>query len=231
MTEERDDRRDTPRRFDFTALANDEKAWRSAEDVKAAQELTARDMREQCLLDDRCGIRGAITAEDRATIIADNGLQNTHALRAVQRWFNIRSGSVQRPVSALALLGETGRGKTFAVAWLLARVGGMYITAEAMRRLFVSTHYRDSRRFDELLEQRCLVIDDVGTELDALTAQAAMFEAVNRRVGNSRAWTGLTGNITAAEFKDRYGERTVRRIEHQGAIVEVSGDDMRRRPE
>lgn len=228
--EQRDGPGDVPQRFDFMALANDESAWRSTADVQRSQELLDREAREQRLMDDRCGIRGAITAEDRAAIVSDQGLRNTHALRAVQRWFNVRSGSVQRPLGALALVGNTGRGKTLAGAWLIARLGGQYVTAESLRRAFVSTHWRDRGVLDELCNQRCLMVDDAGTELDAITAQAAMFEVVNRRMGNPRAWTLITANLTAGEFRERYGERTTRRIEHQGAIIEVEGEDLRRRP-
>lgn len=232
MSEERDKPGDTPRKPNFfETLAADESAWRTTEEVKKSQELLDRETREENLLDHRCGILGAITAEDRQAIISDQGLQRTHALRAVQRWYNVRSGSSKRPMSMLALVGLTGRGKTVAAAWLLARIGGRYVTADTMRRAFVSTHWRDAGKFDELVAQRCLVIDEAGCEIDGDTALAAMTELLNRRQGLDRGWTLVTANIVEEEFRQRYGERAMRRIEHQGAIVEVEGEDLRRRPE
>lgn len=232
MSEQRDNPGDTPSKPNFfEALAADESAWRSVEEVKKEQEQLDREAREENLLDHRCGVVGAITAEDRQAIITGQGLLRTHALAACQRWFNVRSGSSSRPMSMMALVGLSGRGKTMAAAWLLARVGGRYVTAETMRRAFVSTHWRDAGKFDELVAQRCLVIDEAGCELDGTTALAAMNELINRRLGLERAWTLITANIIEEEFRQRYGDRTIRRIEHMGAIIQVKGDDLRRRPE
>ena len=175
------------------------------------------------------GIRGAITDADVAALVADD-IGQTHALVTVQRWLNARSSSSTRPLSVLVLVGQTGRGKTVAGAWLLARIGGRYVTAETLRRVVVSTHFRDSQVLEHLLNSRCVVLDDAGGEHDANSAAAAMFELVNRRAGHARAWTLITSNLPKPEFCERYGERTVRRIEHQGAIVEVSGADLRRKP-
>lgn len=215
------------RRPDFLALA--EAAMGHAPSAEALQRATERDeseQREARLLES--GVRGAITDEDFEGLIAGTLLE-THAIRSVQRWRNVRSGSATKPMTTLVLVGLTGRGKTLAGGWLLAAIGGKYATAETLRRSVVSTHWRDAAPLEQLIKARCVVIDDAGGELDANSAAAAMFELVNRRSGHSRSWTLITANMPQEEFRERYGERTIRRIEHQGAIIEVSGEDLRRK--
>lgn len=215
-------------RADFLALA--EAAMGSApspEAVRRSQEREAAELREARLVES--GVRGAITDEDCERIVADSQLE-THAIRSVKRWLNVRSGSATKPMTTLVLVGLTGRGKTVAGAWLLARIGGRYATAETLRRSVVSTHWREAAPLEQLINTRCVVIDDAGGELDANSAAAAMFELINRRSGHSRSWTLVTANMPHEEFRERYGERTIRRIEHQGAIIEVAGDDLRRKP-
>jgi DNA replication protein DnaC len=223
----RDRSHDVPQRADFfSAIAEEAKAFApSDEEARKAEQRLDMQQREPRL--DESGIRGSITEEDFRAICAGS-LQDTHALRTVQRWVNARSSGSTRPLSTLVLVGLTGRGKTVAGAWLLAKLGGRYITAEALRRVVVGSHWRDAATLVDLLNTRCVVVDDAGGEHEANGAKAAMFELVNKRVGHGSAWTLITANLTAAEFAERYGERTIRRIEHQGAIVEVSGDDLRR---
>lgn len=208
---------------DFLALAEAAMAVSSGAPPRDDQRL-ACELRESRLADS--GIRGAITDEDHDWIIRDSIPHETHALRTVQRWEHVRSGSA-KPLTTLALVGPTGRGKTFAGAYVLSRLGGRYVTGEALRRLVVSTHYRDSATLALLVNARCVVVDDLGGEHDANTAAAAVFELVNMRSGSSRSWTLLTSNLPDSDFRERYGERTIRRIEHRGAIVEVSGEDLR----
>jgi DNA replication protein DnaC len=213
---------------DFLAIA--EAAMAAAaprEDViQRIAQREACELRESRLNDS--GVRGAITDEDWDWIVQDRIPHETHALRSVRRWMDVRSGSA-KPLTTIALVGLTGRGKTLAGSWLISRLGGRYVTAEDLRRLVVSTHWRETAALDRLLSTRCLVIDDLGGELDAATAAAAVLVAVNRRSGSGNAWTALTGNLPEVEFRDRYGERTIRRIEHRGAIIEVTGEDLRRK--
>lgn len=213
---------------DFLAIAEAAMAAAAPREdtIQRIAQREACDLREARLTDS--GVRGAITDEDFEWIVQDSIPHETHALKTVRRWMNVRSGSA-KPLTTMALVGLTGRGKTFAGAWLLSRLGGRYVTSEELRRMVVSTHWRESTALERLLSTRCLVIDDLGGELDAVTAAAAVLVAVNRRSGSGRAWTALTSNLPESEFRERYGERTIRRIEHRGAIIEVAGEDLRRK--
>jgi DNA replication protein DnaC len=131
-------------------------------------------------------------------------------------------------MTMLALLGPTGRGKTVAAAWLLADLGGFYTTGEELRRAMRSYNPRDAELLLQLYRARSLIVDDLGTEQDLESARTALFEVVNRRMGLPRAYTVLTSNLSREAFAERYGERTLRRLEHQGLVVEVEGEDLRR---
>lgn len=214
-------------RIDFLSVAREmaERAPSAAELAEADAHIEAH-AREQRLVES--DVLGAITEEDRAGIVGDKLAVTTHALATVQRWIVARSGSA-KPLTTLALVGETGRGKTVAGAWLIAKLGGTYVTAEHVRRIYRSGRPQDGAEFARLLSTRVLVLDDAGTEDDAASAMASMFEAVNKRTGLARGWTLITANLAEPEFRSRYGERTLRRIEHQGAIVTVTGADLRRK--
>lgn len=212
--------------FQKVALEMAKRAPSKAEIEKIAG-ASNEDTREANL--SQSNIVGAITSEDWRWIVKDAIPYHTHALDAVQRWFLVRAEEGRRARTMQALLGQTGRGKTLAAAWLLARMGGAYVTAERMRRLMASYVPRHQNDFEKLAATRVLVIDDVGFELDAPSAAGTLFEIVNHRQGLANGWTIITGNLSVGDFSDRYGERTIRRLEHQGEIVEVIGEDLRRK--
>lgn len=210
------------RRPDFDALVADLAArGPTADELAPALAEVERQARIDRLKDS--GIAEVITPADVAAVAAD-ALDETHALRAVRRWVNARSGSATSPYAFLGLLGATGRGKTVAGAWLVARLGGAYVTAEALRRAYTG-HWRDRQKFERLTSTRVVVLDDVGTEAEEESARACMFELINLR---SRGWTLLTSNLSREEFDERYDDRTLGRIEGNGALVQVKGTDLRR---
>lgn len=195
--------------------------------------VSARVEREDRLRES--GIEFVITSDDFDAIAKGETRIDTHALKTVRRWHASRdelgnSVNGRRAATMFAFVGLTGRGKTVAAAWLLSRLGGAYVTAEKHRRLFTSTRPQDAVELDTLMRKRVVVLDDVGTELNTFdTAAPALYEFINRRNHRSM-WTLITANLAKEEFMSRYGERTVRRIEHHGEIMVVTGEDLRRKP-
>lgn len=200
--------------------------------VDAEREQAEREQRamERRLRLKESGI--AVTGEDLGRLVADQ-LEDTIALRKVRAWHEVASGRRPsrsgRPMRFLALLGPMGTGKTVAAAYVIAERGGMYVTADEVRRAYVSEHEqaRDARRRLEAIG--VVVVDDVGTERNADDTRHALYELVNRRQRGRQA-TILTGNMTRQDFTTRYDARMLDRIEHQGAIVEITGESLRRRP-
>lgn len=199
------------------------------------------------------GILRVLPDADYTALVRDEFGIVTPALDAVRRWHNIRTGSASRPMTFMLIAGLTGRGKTLALAWLLARYGGRYVQAETLARLADSKLRDDRVAFEQMLDERVLLIDDLGTENSATLAAAAFTKVVNERqrefwgkrpdpqmkraVDDLRhlRWTAMSSNLylkhpdtKANEFLKRYDERTLRRIEHQGAAIQVAGPDLRR---
>ena len=73
---------------------------------------------------------------------------------------------------------------------------------------------------------RLLVVDDLGTELMTPTWQQALEDVLDYRYQHSLR-TVLPTNLTAAEFKARYGARIVDRIRQDGMVRELSAASMR----
>jgi DNA replication protein DnaC len=193
-------------------------------------ELRAREerMRREALLAEASP---AITPEDIAAIV-DGKLKKTKSLGHVRQWLEIAWGTREsrtgRPVRFLALVGAVGVGKTVAAAYALAHEPGLYVTAEELRRRLCSSNWRDFDWQARVLRARLVVVDDLGAE-SREGSREALFELVNRRMGEERALTLLTGNLTESELIERYDARTIDRLQYVGIIVEIAGESMRKR--
>jgi len=235
--------------YDFRALAeraaahapDDAEHERDAERVlRAARELRLETMREVLPEEDYDAIvRGVILPlpkdarglemEPAEIAPLELGLTQTPALRFVRAWHDKRRFAT-RPFSFAVMLGDPSVGKTLAAGWLLAQVGGAYVTAETLRHIVKSNYAADRDAFYRLTRTPLVIVDDAGTEQDEETAKSALFEFINARQGVRNGWTVIPGNLNEEDFRDRYDYRTIRRIEHQGAIVTVGGQDLRRPP-
>jgi DNA replication protein DnaC len=152
----------------------------------------------------------------------------SEALEVVRRWAVYQSGERargSRPV--LCLVGERGRGKTVAAAWLALAEGGRYVEAEELCRLYATKWGPDRERYQDLVGKRVLIVDEIGTEADPRTSVAAIHDVVNRRQG-ARKMTLLMGNMSKRQLVERYDARTIDRLREVGAVIEVQGESMRR---
>lgn len=214
-----------PEKLDFfealarTAVAvDDDLAGRRAEQARRAQSLDAANP--------------AITAEDRRAIIRDT-LQPTQALRAVQAW----SGSVVCPVAGAApppsfivLVGERGRGKTVACAYVAANELSRFITGPELSRLHVQAKF-DKRSADLLTETHLaglLILDDLCRDQHPPKGEEdAMYDLVHAR--QRRGYhTLITTNLGMDGLRKRLGDFVADRLTHAGLIVKLVGDNLRR---
>jgi DNA replication protein DnaC len=171
-------------------------------------------------------VEGVLLPEDVNALVKGQ-LRLTPSLESVHKWHNARSTGLRGAGAVMVLLGGCGRGKTIAAAWLLAEIGGRYMTSEQLRRTMQSARRDDFEKL--LLGTRVLVLDDVGVEGDVASAEIAVFETVNRRLGLPRGWTLITSNMAWRDFGTRFGERVVSRLEHAAHVVSVEGPSLRRR--
>lgn len=217
---------------DFWKLIPAESAnARSREEYDRAEREAEREQRLRA-----SGIVTALTDDDLDALIRGKLALQTNALDSVRRWVNARStGSFA--FSVLVLLGLRGVGKSVAAGELLGDHGpGCYCSAEALRASFKATNGPDRELFKRALRTRVLVVDEIGREDDAMSADAMLFDVVNARRGRGRdhasrdqLWTLLLGNISEKDFRERYDPSTVDRIEQQGVILRATGPNLRER--
>lgn len=170
----------------------------------------------------------AVTSADVRRIVDDR--LDTPAWRLVER-FLVRWD--EDAMSFLWLCGAMGRGKTVASLGAIAQEGGRMVSAQEVSRAFgqETEEARALRR--SMLETRLLVVDDGGTELNGTKAKHGMQELMNKRQNRMATLitTNLSRDVVVGKGQQpkamRYDVRTIQRVLHQGAIVEVKGPDLR----
>lgn len=130
------------------------------------------------------------------------------------------------------LAGPTGVGKTVGATWWAMRQQhskGSYIAAP----LFVTADafFRAARWSEDRERWRSaptLIVDDLGLEpqSDAVTAD---FDVLVDRFYAERGRLVLTTNLTAAQFRERYGARAHDRLREAGEWLSIVGPSLRRR--
>lgn len=118
--------------------------------------------------------------------------------------------------------GNTGRGKTVAGAYAIARIGGLYLTEYELAR--------PKRGFVDEVKRHAgvLVIDQVGRAPvdDRRSVIAAVEEVVDRRYA-AHLTTVLIGNVSYQEFMARYQKIILERVAGDGVFVLFGGQSLR----
>jgi DNA replication protein DnaC len=181
-------------------------------------------------------MRDAITEADFAAIVAEDERDKTHALRWARGWLRTLTGEV-RPKDGvrrnfLVLIGEKGRGKTVAAGWVLAELGGLYVSMPDLLEVADPKNWQGRDAWERYRVARTLIVDDVGTEDEKAyppeVVAGVIWRLVNARQGG-RHYTVFTTNLAEAQFLALCGERGGDRIQHQGVIATVKGQDLRRK--
>lgn len=154
--------------------------------------------------------------------------QETGPIKAVRAWAESESW-------CLVLSSRPGVGKSVAAGlWLLEQSEGIKPNGNLTRRWVSGSQLARVDGFggelDQLGKSGPLVIDDLGVEYADRNGalQSRLDGLLDERYANFRK-TLITTNLTAAEFRDRYGERIVDRIREAGAnaFVEFRGESLR----
>jgi hypothetical protein len=131
----------------------------------------------------------------------------------------------------LALSGGTGCGKSVAAAWMVADCGGMWVRAERLVRVFAASFGDQFEEQEQIRDCAFLVLDDIGSELDAARMTSVLIELLDSRKSRRQA-TLLTTNLGRPQFKDRYGnERLLSRLHESVQWEPISGTDFGGRSE
>ncbi len=162
-------------------------------------------------------------------------VRESKALREAQAW-NGRG--------VLALCGGVGVGKSFAAAWALRRLlremfspedfrrpmswGG---TLDDARRSMGWCHVRDLTQAQEQDRRRLatlpvLVVDDLGSE-NTTPVVRELFNWMATTRHDERRVTIYTANLSVEALMERYGERFLDRLLHEGRVSLCDGPNMR----
>jgi hypothetical protein len=205
--------------------ANPEKAKRIADASTALDTLKPEEERRRKKAEDRKWALSTLDDVPRIRDLVAMGLDDTKAWDAMREWG-------RAPSWCLLLLGGVGSGKStaagaYAVNWATDyRRRPLWVRAVEASRM--SGFGADAEaRFGVWREASLLVVDDLGTELMTPTWQQALDDVMDFRYQHSLR-TILPSNLTADEFKKRYGERISDRIRHEGTVRVIDTKSMRR---
>ena len=140
----------------------------------------------------------------------------------------------------LYLYGDTGKGKSFAAAWILynhklqqflknLRFPMMW-NAKADSIAWMSAYRAVS---DKLYINTCcysslLVLDDLGEEVNTPSTKATISEIINERY-NRNSITIITSNLSMTDIESRYSKRVQERLANKSTttIVQCLGENQR----
>jgi DNA replication protein DnaC len=210
-------------------FAMDPEEIQRREDARHREELRQLRERRASILDE---LHIPLDDDGRRRVIRGE-LSDTRALQAIRIALGLR-----RPHRFVLLTGgsdsgrSVGTGKTTAAAHaLVAMGGGVYIESAELATLAGSRRWEDRERVRMAREAECLVVDEIGVEagVAARTARdAALFDVVNRRQSKPKI-TVLITNLATGDVIKQLDERVRSRMRQSIAIVDCTGEDMRRR--
>lgn len=135
----------------------------------------------------------------------------------------------------LFFYGDTGIGKTFlsnCIAKELLDNGHsvIYFTASSLFQVFEANTFGkahgDSEDYQRIFSCDLLIIDDLGTEFSNTFTVSQLFLCLNERILRRKS-TIISTNLTLAQLKDLYSERTFSRISSSYTMMKLFGDDIR----
>jgi DNA replication protein DnaC len=181
-----------------------------------------------------------VPRKDIERVIAGD-LDETEPLQIAKRFASglralAGSAGSDTPCTVLVLSGPPGCGKTTAAASLLAWRDAPWASRCAHHPIFIPvSRLIRWNRFEEkamvaLEKAAALVIDDLGSEyMDDKGAFLSFFDGLlNARYAD---WlpTVITTNLSASQFRGRYGTRAIDRLREVGRFIEIRGESMRGR--
>jgi DNA replication protein DnaC len=164
---------------------------------------------------------------------------------AVARYFaNYFYGSTKK---GLCLIGDTGRGKTFAFRIMKRLLATRIFEAETLvdrwqiygphnrKEIYkeLTGHYPHHERLEIARNWRDCIIDDIGTEpiLNEFGTKREVIDSIiqrrTREFEEFGARTHISTNLSLNQLQERYGKRFVSRLNQICHIVVLKGEDRR----
>ncbi len=141
----------------------------------------------------------------------------------------------------LLLMGDCGRGKSVIISGVvpvLLRLKNFCMIAVHAQDIAKPLPYisngsynqRPESYLDYLLKCRFPIIDEIGVEslINDYGEKSEGFNSVMNAAERFHRPLFLTTNLTAEQLLERYGERTIDRLNHLCRIIEFKGDSLRK---
>ncbi len=210
-----------------------------AQPLKRARVLAAESFKDSLYdLGERAGVPYRVVA----VLSKPEKLVETPALAAVREF-------IASDLTFCLLLGGVGSGKTIAACWsfLDRRIYGFldpvtrqnfplptairlsavrFVRASEIARL---SAFDDAEEWEELREIPHLVVDDLGVEAPTAYWAERFGELIDVRYGERLA-TVITSNLSAPEFRAKYGARVASRVNSDGIVANCGARDLRATP-
>lgn len=135
----------------------------------------------------------------------------------------------------LFFYGDTGIGKTYlsnCVAKELLDSGHsvIYFTASSLFRIFEKNAFGrepdTGEDYQNIFSCDLLIVDDLGTEFSNTFTVSQLFLCLNERILRQKS-TIISTNLTLAQLKEIYSERTFSRISSSYTMIKLFGNDIR----
>lgn len=122
----------------------------------------------------------------------------------------------------LVMLGFSGCGKTVGCGSMIARLGGLYVHARTLDRIFAGNFGESLEQQHQIKAARYVVIDDLDTENNHERFKGVLYEVIDAR--QSRR-TIFTSNLNRKAFDEVYKDaRIQRRLERAKFAVIKNAD-------
>lgn len=139
----------------------------------------------------------------------------------------------------LLIIGNTGVGKTFltnCIAKELLDAGNIVVYLTSFQFFQIMEEYKFNKvednyiilkdQFEYILDCDLLIIDDLGTEMNNTFVSSSLYHVVNERFLRRRS-TIVSTNLSFAQIKDNYSERSASRIMSNYKLLKIVGEDIR----
>lgn len=141
----------------------------------------------------------------------------------------------------LFLIGDCGTGKTAIIEalWRIFAQGcamwfdnkkQMFVADKKIFVKYVATDLTDYGTLDTALAYRFVMVDDVGTEAETAISYGQRRNPIAEIVDNAEKKNGLlimTSNLTPSQLMERYGQRTLDRLNALCNIIQFKGESFR----
>lgn len=168
-----------------------------SDEQRETQESERRTTRFRLLAASGCRVPDAVR---RAVVWGELG--NTAARIALRQWFD--TGAVRQPWIVLA--GNSGCGKTVAVADLAAETHMRFMRCEELVRVFAGLFGDSLEAQQRVIDCKLLALDDIGAELDQTRMASTLLELLDSRCSAMETPTIVTTNLNKTQWVERYGD-------------------------